>query len=46
MENIDVLLCIKENNGYLVHDLEIDFIINASKSGVKVIISEEYCDYR
>lgn len=36
---------VKEKNGELVHDLEIDFIINVDKSNVSVKLSNEHCDY-
>lgn len=35
---------VKEKNGEMVHDLEIDFIVNVNKSDVNVILSEEHCD--
>lgn len=35
---------VKEKNGEIVHDLEIDFIVNVNKSDVNVILSEEHCD--
>lgn len=37
---------VKEKNGEIVHDLEIDFIVNVNKADVNVILSEEHCDYR
>lgn len=37
---------VKEKNGELVHDLEIDFIINVDSSKVKVKLSDEHCDYK
>ena len=37
---------IKEKNGALVHDLEIDFIINVDKSKLNVKLSSEHCDYK
>ena len=37
---------IKEKKGELVHDLEIDFIINVKKENVNVKLSEEHCDYK
>ena len=36
---------VKEKNGELVHNLEIDFIINVDKANVSVKLSEEHCDY-
>ena len=35
---------VKEKNGEIVHDLEIDFIVNVNKSDVNVILSKEHCD--
>ncbi len=37
---------VKEKKGELVHDLEIDFIINVKKEDVNVKLSEEHCDYK
>ena len=37
---------VKNKNGKLIHDLEIDFIINVNKSSVNVVLSEEHCDYK
>ena len=37
---------VKEKNGKLIHDLEIDFIINVNSSKVNVKLSEEHCDYK
>ena len=37
---------VKNKNDELIHDLEIDFIINVNKSDVNVILSEEHCDYK
>ena len=37
---------VKEKDGELVHDLEIDFIINVNSSKVKVKLSDEHCDYK
>ena len=37
---------VKEKNGKLIHDLEIDFIINVDSSKVNVKLSEEHCDYK
>ena len=37
---------VKEKNNELIHDLEIDFIINVDKSKVKVKLSEEHSDYK
>ena len=36
---------VKEKNGELVHNLEIDFIINVDKDNVSVKLSEEHCNY-
>ena len=37
---------VKEKNGDLVHDLEIDFIINVDSSKVNVKLSGEHCEYK
>ena len=37
---------VKAKNNELVHDLEIDFIINANKKDITVVLSEEHCDYK
>lgn len=37
---------VKEKNGELVHDLQIDFIINVDSSKVNVKLSEEHSDYK
>lgn len=37
---------VKEKNGELVHDLEIDFIVNVDSSKVNVKLSNEHCDYK
>ena len=37
---------IKEKNGELIHNLEIDFIINVDKSTIDVKLSDEHCDYK
>jgi len=37
---------VKEKNGELVHDLEIDFIIKVDSKKVFVELSDEHCDYR
>lgn len=37
---------VKERNNELIHDLEIDFIINVDKSKVNVKLSEEHSDYK
>ena len=37
---------VKEKNGKLIHDLEIDFIINVDSSKINVKLSEEHCDYK
>jgi len=36
---------VKEKNGELIHDLEIDFIINVKKDEVNVKLSEEHSSY-
>ena len=36
---------VKEKNNELIHDLEIDFIVNVDKSKVNVKLSEEHSDY-
>ena len=36
----------KNKNDELIHDLEIDFIVNVNKSDVNVILSEVHCDYK
>lgn len=37
---------VKVKNGELVHDLEIDFIINVDSTKVNVKLSNEHCDYK
>ena len=37
---------IKDKNNMLVHNLEIDFIINVDKSLFKVLLSSEHTDYK
>lgn len=37
---------VKNKNGELIHDLEIDFIINVNKDLVNVKLSNEHCDYK
>lgn len=37
---------VKEKNEELVHDLEIDFIVNVDSSKVNVKLSNEHCDYK
>lgn len=37
---------VKEKNDKLIHDLEIDFIINVDSAKVNVKLSEEHCDYK
>lgn len=37
---------VKENNGELIHDLEIDFIINVDRSSIDVKLSDEHCNYK
>lgn len=36
---------LKEENGELIHDLEIDFIINVNKDEVEVNLSDEHSSY-
>lgn len=37
---------VKEKNGELIHDLEIDFIINVDSKNVNVNLSNEHSDYK
>ncbi len=37
---------VKEKNGELIHDLEIDFLVNVDSSSFDVKLSEEHCDYK
>ena len=37
---------VKEKNGELTHDLEIDFIVNVDSSKIDVKLSNEHCDYK
>ena len=37
---------VKEKNNGLIHNLEIDFIVNVDKSKVNVKLSEEHSDYK
>ncbi len=37
---------VKEKNGLLVHDLEIDFIINVDSTKINVKLSDEHCNYK
>lgn len=37
---------VKEKNGELVHNLEIDFLVNVNMNNIKVKLSEEHCDYK
>lgn len=37
---------VKEKNGVLVHNLEIDFIINVDSSNTNVKLSDEHCNYK
>ena len=37
---------VKEKNNELVHDLEIDFIVNVKKDEIEIKLSEEHCDYK
>ena len=37
---------IKEKNGEIIHDIEIDFIINVEKDKVDVKLSDEHTDFK
>lgn len=37
---------IKEKNGKLIHNVEIDFIIDVDKEFIEVKLSDEHCDYK
>ncbi len=37
---------IKQKNGNLVHNIEIDFIVNINKENLKIKLSEEHSDYK
>lgn len=37
---------VKEKNNELIHDLEIDFIINVDRPKVSIKLSDEHCDYK
>lgn len=37
---------VKEKNGELIHDLEIDFIVNVDSSKINIKLSNEHCDYK
>ena len=37
---------VKEKNNELVHNLEIDFIVNVKKDEIEIKLSEEHCDYK
>lgn len=37
---------IKEKNGKLIHELEIDFLINVDSTKINVKLSNEHCDYK
>lgn len=37
---------VKNKNNELIHDLEIDFIINVNKSDINVVLSNEHCDFK
>ncbi len=37
---------IKNKDNELSHNLELDFIINVNKSSIKVVLSNEHCDYK
>lgn len=37
---------IKEKNGKLIHNIEIDFIIDVNRDSIEVKLSNEHCDYK
>lgn len=37
---------IKKGKDKLIHNIEIDFIINVNKKDVNVVLSDEHCDYK
>lgn len=37
---------IKEENGELIHNIEIDFIIDVDKDSIEIKLSNEHCDYK
>mgnify|MGYP004550571013 FL=1 len=37
---------VKENNGELIHELEIDFLINVDSTKINVKLSNEHSDYK
>ena len=37
---------VKEKNGKLIHELEIDFFINVDSTKINVKLSNEHCDYK
>ena len=37
---------IKEKNGELIHNIEIDFIIDVNSDSIEVKLSNEHCDYK
>ena len=37
---------VKNKNDELIYNLEIDFIIDVCKDDIKVVLSEEHCDYK
>lgn len=37
---------VKQKNGELVHNLEIDFVVNVDSSKVLIKLSDEHCDYK
>ena len=37
---------IKNIDNKILHNLEIDFIINVNKSDINIILSEEHCNYK
>jgi hypothetical protein len=36
----------KNIDNKMLHNLEIDFIINVNKSDINIILSEEHCNYK
>ena len=37
---------IKNKDGKIIHDIEIDFIINVNKDDIDVKLSDEHCEYK
>lgn len=37
---------VEEKNGELIHNLEIDFIVNVDSSNVNINLSDEHCNYK